>query len=162
MFRLIFILFVLCTLNYATAQVACTYASKPPPSEAAQETMMYGIIETQPQLLTRLTSIDDSLPNLNQTGQHLLHFIYRNLRYPPLARDCCISGTVVVSFTIGTDGFIAPNSIRCPRDIGGGCGDEGLRLVQLMIDLGFRWIPATQAGKIVPVQFNLPIKFKLQ
>ena len=43
------------------------------------------------------------------------------------------------------------------RDIGGGCGDEALRVVKSMP----KWKPGTQRGNPVRVQFNLPIVFDL-
>jgi protein TonB len=43
------------------------------------------------------------------------------------------------------------------RDIGGGCGEEAVRVVKMMP----KWIPGKQKGKPVRTQFNLPVKFKL-
>ncbi|MBI5914218.1 MAG: energy transducer TonB [Bacteroidetes bacterium] len=43
------------------------------------------------------------------------------------------------------------------RDIGCGCGEEALRVVKAMPN----WEPGTQRGRPVRVQFNLPIKFKI-
>ena len=47
--------------------------------------------------------------------------------------------------------------IEVVRSIGGGCDEESLKVVQNMP----KWIPGKQRGKNVNVQFNLPIKFKL-
>lgn len=163
MLRSLLSLFLLFMMGSAAAQVACTYATKPPPPpEKAQAVEMYGVTETQPLLLTRGANYADSLTYLNSSQQNLLRFVYSNLRYPPQAHDASVGGTVVVCFTIGTDGLIDPASIRCVRDIGAGCGKEAERIVQLMVDLGFRWVPATQRGRVVPVQFNLPLKFRLE
>jgi protein TonB len=43
------------------------------------------------------------------------------------------------------------------RDIGAGCGEEALRIVNMMPE----WIPGRQRGKAVRVQFNLPVRFDL-
>ncbi len=48
------------------------------------------------------------------------------------------------------------------RDIGAGCGDEALRVVKLMDSMGQKWTPDKQRGRPVRVQFNLPVKFKLE
>jgi protein TonB len=48
------------------------------------------------------------------------------------------------------------------RDIGGGCGEEALRIVTLMNSMPERWTPGKQRGRPVRVMFTLPIRFKLQ
>jgi protein TonB len=44
------------------------------------------------------------------------------------------------------------------RGIGGGCDEEGVRVVSSMP----KWTPGKQRGKAVRVQYNLPIKFALE
>jgi protein TonB len=44
------------------------------------------------------------------------------------------------------------------RGIGYSCDEEALRVVKGMP----KWIPGTQNGKAVRVQFNMPVKFKLE
>lgn len=85
----------------------------------------------------------------------LLSFLGSNLRYPSIARENGIEGTVVVQFIIETDGRIA--DAKVVRDIGAGCGEEALRVVKAMPD----WIPGKQRGREVRVQFNLPVRFQL-
>lgn len=90
----------------------------------------------------------------------LLEFIYKNIKYPPIARENGIEGTVVVSFVVEKNGKIADAKVL--RDIGGSCGQEALRIVNLMNQQNQIWRPGMQRGVPVRVQFNLPIKFKLQ
>ena len=85
----------------------------------------------------------------------MLQFLYQNLKYPPEARDNGIEGIVVIRYIIDKDGTILEPEVI--RDIGGGTGQEGLRVVKLMP----KWNPGMQEGKAVMVYFNLPIKFKL-
>lgn len=84
----------------------------------------------------------------------LLAFVQRNIRYPEVALKNKIEGKVYVTFTVETDGSIT--NIKVLRDIGGGCGQEAVRVVSMMP----KWKPGTQRGKPVRVQFNLPIVFK--
>ncbi len=91
----------------------------------------------------------------NCADHKMLEFIYNSIRYPATAREAGIEGTVVISFIIEQDGKISEPKIV--RDIGGGCADEALRVVNLMPD----WIPGRQKGEVVRVQFNLPVRFKL-
>ena len=90
----------------------------------------------------------------------MLEFIYANVRYPSIARENGIEGTVVVQFVVDVDGSIS--DVTLARDIGAKCGEEGVRIVNLMNDMPERWSPGKQRGRAVPVMFTLPIKFKLE
>lgn len=92
--------------------------------------------------------------------EKLLSFIYSHIQYPALASKNGIEGTAVVTFIIEKDGSV--QSAKVLRDIGGGCGQEALRVIELMVVNELRWTPGKQQGKPVRVQFNLPVKFKLQ
>ena len=83
-------------------------------------------------------------------------FIQDNLQYPRLALENAIEGKVYVTFVVEEDGSIT--NPRILRDIGGGCGREALRVVNLMP----KWKPGEQQpGKPVRVQYNLPVNFVL-
>ena len=87
-------------------------------------------------------------------GLEALHkFIEDNMQYPQLAAENCIGGRVYVQFEVDTDGTILNPRIR--RDVGGGCGEEALRIVRLMP----KWKPGRLYGKAVKRTFNLPIFF---
>ncbi|MCB9271006.1 MAG: TonB family protein [Lewinellaceae bacterium] len=91
--------------------------------------------------------------------QKLLQYIYQNIRYPQAARDAGIQGMVVVQFVVEKDGSLS--HIETIRDVGGGTGEEGLRIVQKMNDDGLRWDAGKQRGAPVRVEYKLPIRFKL-
>ncbi len=91
--------------------------------------------------------------------QALLAFIYGHIQYPAMASKNGIEGTTVVSFIVETDGSV--QSAKVVREIGGGCGQEALRVIELMNAKGLRWIAGRQLGRPVRVQFNLPVKFRL-
>lgn len=90
----------------------------------------------------------------------LLQYIYTNVAYPPEARSNGIQGQAIISFIINQDGTISDAKIV--KDPGAGLGQEALRVVILMSDLSDRWVPGRENGKAVRVQYNLPIKFKLE
>ncbi|MEM9526684.1 MAG: energy transducer TonB, partial [Bacteroidota bacterium] len=94
------------------------------------------------------------------SDKNLLEFIYSNIEYPSNARDLGVEGMVVISFDVHVDGTV--HNPRIARDLGGGCGEEALRVIQLMIDKNMRWTPASAREKPVQVQFNMPVKFKLE
>lgn len=89
----------------------------------------------------------------------LLKFLYQNLNYPALARESCVEGTVVIQFAVETDGSIT--GAKVVRNIGAQCGEEALRVVNLMNQQGLKWVPGRQRGRAVRVQFNLPVRFRI-
>ena len=86
----------------------------------------------------------------------MLKFIYANIKYPAIARENGVEGTCVIRFVVDKQGNITIPEVV--RDIGAGCGAEALRVVNMMP----KWNPGKQRGRPVKVQFNLPVKFKLQ
>ncbi|MBK8505536.1 MAG: energy transducer TonB [Saprospiraceae bacterium] len=96
----------------------------------------------------------------NCSDKKLLHFLYRHLKYPVLARENSIDGTCVIRFLVTKEGTVQRASVI--RDIGGGCGEEALRVVNLMQEMADKWTPGRQNGQPVTVQFNLPVQFRLE
>ena len=86
----------------------------------------------------------------------LYKYSAQNIKYPQLARENNITGKVYITFVVERDGSIANPKVL--RDIGGGCGQEAIRVVKSMP----KWTPGKQRGKSVRVQFNLPVNFSLQ
>lgn len=89
----------------------------------------------------------------------MLEYVYSNLKYPEAARKAGLEGRVVGQFVVEGDGSIA--SVRIVRDIGHGCGDEVVRVLESMNTLGEKWTPGRQRGKAVRVQYTIPVSFKL-
>lgn len=85
-----------------------------------------------------------------------IKFLQDNIKYPQMARESGIQGTVYVTFVVERDGAVT--DVKVQRGIGGGCDEEAIRVVKAMP----RWKPGKQRGKSVRVQFNMPIKFTLQ
>ena len=131
----------------------------PPPPPALEVKEIFKVVEEMP----RFPGCED-LPTMDEkkacSQQKMLEFIYANIRYPAIARDNNISGTAVVRFVVTETGKIEGGEIL--RDIGGDCGQEALRVVNLMNDLPERWTPGKQRGRKVSVYFNLPVKFILK
>ncbi len=109
-----------------------------------------------PLIMPRFPGCEDLSLSLNErkkcADEKMLHFIQSNLTLP---RDFCGEGMVVVRFTVEVDGSIT--DLKVVRDIGGGCGEEALRVVKMMPN----WVPGEERGKIVRTMMHLPFKFKL-
>jgi len=84
-----------------------------------------------------------------------MKFLQDNIKYPQMARESGIQGTVYVTFVVERNGNVS--DVKILRGIGGGCDEEAVRVVQNMP----KWEPGKQRGKPVRVQFNMPIKFTL-
>lgn len=130
-----------------------------------------------PQAGSNGTSIDTFLPNIGDENKYeepaiqimveempqfpggekaLFSFLKKNLKYPRLALDNQITGTVVIQFVVSATGKISKAQIV--KSIGYGCDEEALKIVSAMPD----WTPGKQGGKPVHVQLNLPIRFMLK
>jgi TonB family protein len=108
---------------------------KPPENE------VFAVVETQP-----------AYPGGDEA---MFNYLVNNIKYPEEARIKGIQGRVFITFIVETDGSVS--NVKVLRGIGGGCDEEGVRVVSLMP----KWIPGKQKGKAVRVQYNLPIKFAL-
>ena len=88
--------------------------------------------------------------------KELLKFLSENIKYPPLARENNIQGTVALTFVVGKDGSV--KDVQIVKDIGGGCGKEAVRVVESMP----KWNPGEANGHPVKVRFTLPVRFRLE
>lgn len=78
------------------------------------------------------------------------------LVYPASAQNSNIQGKVVVGFVIDTLGHTSKHHLV--QRIGGGCDEEALRIARTLPE---QWIPARVGGRAVPVEYELPLNFKL-
>jgi protein TonB len=97
------------------------------------------------------------MPSFPGGDAALARFLQENIRYPALAAENGISGTVMVQFVVDYEGNIKDVRIAGSAR-GGGLENEALRVVKLMP----KWKPGRQNGQAVSVQFNLPVSFRLE
>jgi protein TonB len=125
----------------------------PPPPPAVKE--IFKVVEEMPRFMGCENVDGDIKAKKACSDRKMLEFIYQNIKYPKIARENGVEGMVVIRFVVETDGSISSPEIV--RDIGAGCGEEALRIVNMMPE----WIPGRQRGTPVRVQFNLPVRFDL-
>ena len=65
----------------------------------------------------------------------MLQYIYKNLKYPAIAREKGAEGMAVLQFVVTETGKI--DDVKIVRDIGAGCGDAGKKVVLAMNNLAF-------------------------
>jgi TonB family protein len=100
-------------------------------------------------------TVVQEMPSFLGGDEGRIKFITENIVYPLQAKEKNIQGTVYTTFIVETDGSLT--DIRIFKGIGGGCDEECIRIIKLMP----KWIPGKQNGKVVRVQYYLPIKFTL-
>ena len=54
----------------------------------------------------------------------MLRFLAKNIKYPKIAKENGVEGTVVIQFVVGKSGKIKRAKVL--RDPGAGCGNEAL------------------------------------
>jgi protein TonB len=101
-------------------------------------------------------TVVEEMPAFPGGDRGLVAYLAENIKYPPVAIEAGVTGTVFITFVIGKDGKV--ENVKVLRGIGGGCDDEAVRVVSNMP----AWLPGKQRGQPVMVQFNLPIKFSLE
>lgn len=88
--------------------------------------------------------------------KELIKQVHRNIRYPQIAQRGGIEGRVILGFMIEENGQLSEFQIM--RDIGGGCGEEALRVMK---DLPQIWIPGRRQNVPMRMSYILPVRFEL-
>lgn len=97
----------------------------------------------------------ERMPSFPEGQAALLRYLAQNLEYPRIAKENGVYGMVVVQMIVERDGSLS--NVRAIKGIGAGCDEEAERVVRSMP----KWTPGFQNGEPVRVQFNLPIRYKL-
>jgi len=128
--------------------------------EADQETVVEDFVpmveEEEAVEEMEIFTVVESMPSFPGGDAARMKYLQENIKYPQMARESGIQGTVYVTFVVETNGEVT--DIRILRGIGGGCDEEAIRVIEQMP----KWNAGMQRGKPVRVQFNMPIKFTLQ
>ncbi len=114
------------------------------------------VIEPEVKKEPEIFTVVEQMPTFPGGDAEMIKYLSNNIKYPSIARDNGIEGTVVLEFIVDENGKIS--EIKVKRDIGGGCGAEAIRVVNQMP----QWKPGKQNGRPVKVRFNLPVRFKLE
>ena len=124
--------------------------------KAAENFTPVQVVEEVAEVEEEIFTVVENDPEFPGGMEALYKYLAESIKYPQAARENDITGIVYVTFVVEKDGSIANPKIL--RDIGGGCGNEAIRVVKAMP----KWTPGKQRGKPVRVQFNLPVRFSLR
>lgn len=139
-------------INYESKESSASLVISEKPDESNK---VYITVENMP-YLSYCENVNIESERRLCTQENLLNYIRKHLKYPTIAREIGIQGVVVVSFVIDKSGLARDFTIL--RDIGGGCGQEAVRILGKAGD----WSPGVQNNKPVHVKYTVPIKFSLQ
>ncbi len=100
-------------------------------------TNAYSIVEKMPQIIGGISEL------------------YESIEYPKEARDRNIEGKVFVQFIVDVNGNVTEPKVL--KDIGFGCGDAAIAAIR-----SIKFTPGMQDGVEVPVNYTLPVMFRLK
>lgn len=90
----------------------------------------------------------------NQCTQlEIIKYVSKNTKYPPIAKDAGIQGTVYVYFVVDKSGDVTDSKVLRPVDPR--LDAEALRVINTLP----KFEPGKQRGKSVSVQYTIPVKF---
>jgi len=117
--------------------------SAPVKEETVEEEEIFFVAEDMP------------LFNGKEASLGFREYVGKNLKYPDVAAENGIQGTVYVQFVVEPSGAIS--NVKVLRGVDPALDKEAIRIVQSSP----KWTPGKQRGKAVRVSFTFPIKFQL-
>jgi TonB family protein len=99
--------------------------------------------------------IAEAAPAYNGGEKAMKKFLQNNIKYPSKAKDDGVQGTVFVRFVVEKDGIV--DDVVVSKGVHPLLDAEAKRVVSVMP----KWTPGKQNGKVVAVQYTLPVRFQL-
>ncbi len=110
------------------------------------------VIEEKDEVFT----VVEQMPGYPGGDEALLKYIKENVKYPAIARENEVQGTVYISYVVDKTGAVT--NVRVGRgNVGGGCEEEAVRVIKTLP----RYTPGKQNGRPASVSFMVPVKFRL-
>jgi len=97
----------------------------------------------------------EQMPQFPGGDKEMMNYLSNNMKYPTIAQEQGIQGTVVIRFVVGKTGKI--RDIAVVRSLEPSCDKEAIRVIKSMP----QWISGRQNGKPVNVYYTLPVRFRL-
>ncbi|HEX5652558.1 MAG TPA: energy transducer TonB [Chitinophagaceae bacterium] len=118
-------------------------------SNAQADTTIYGWVDSATYRETQITAVcagGEKTWNL---------YLAKKLNYPKAARKQGIQGTVIIDFTISTEGMVS--DVKVFKSVEKSLDDEAIRLIE-----NCRWIPAIQNGRTVNFRKRQEVEFRIE
>ncbi|MGD1844328.1 MAG: energy transducer TonB [Salibacteraceae bacterium] len=98
----------------------------------------------------------EEMPQYPGGEKALYAFLAKHLKYPAIAREAGIQGTVFIQFIIDKDGNVTKVTTARGKNVY--LDKEAERVVKMFP----KWSPGKQRNNPVPVGIRIPVKFKLK
>ena len=98
----------------------------------------------------------EEMPQFPGGSSALFEYLAKNIKYPVVAEEHGVQGSVVVSIVVERDGSIT--DVKVVKSVDPSLDKEALRVVKSMPN----WIPGKLNGNLVRVKYTVPITFRLQ
>lgn len=115
---------------------------------------LYKMVDEMP-LFSNCETAADVLKRSECSKKKAAAYVEQRLNYPKIAKDNGVKGIVIIRFIVEIDGSLS--NAKIVQDIGAGCGQEVLRVMQNMP----KWVPPQRRGKAVRAEVELPVQFEL-
>lgn len=97
----------------------------------------------------------EEMPEFPGGKDSLDAYLQREIKYPQVAKENAITGTVLVEFVVERDGRLTNGKVKI--SLFPDCDEEALRVIMSMP----RWKPAINLGKPVRCFYQVPVSFRL-
>lgn len=101
-------------------------------------------------------TIVEKMPEFPGGNESMTSWIVKNVKYPVAAIREKITGKVIVNFIVSSTGKV--RNVKVIRSVHPLLDAEAVRVISSMPD----WIPGSQTGKAVDVEYYLPVDFNLE
>ena len=101
---------------------------------------------------------EDEWPKPTIGKEAWLMRMYREMRYPAVAREASVQGTVVLEVDVKRSGHV--QNVTVVQSVSPEVDAEAIRAFLYSIDGGYE--PFYYAEAILPFKFEVPVRFKLQ
>ncbi|WP_149867003.1 energy transducer TonB [Solirubrum puertoriconensis] len=132
--------------------LACTASAQTTPAASAKQPTVLRPRHMQAQARPAANR-PDVAPQFPGGQKALGQFVQEQVQYPEAARSKQLSGHVLTTFVVATDGKLTQPKVV--QGLSPECDAEALRVLSLMP----AWKPATRKGQPVAVQVQVPIPF---
>jgi periplasmic protein TonB len=98
--------------------------------------------DTTKRAVTKIYTIVDEMPQFPGGEAALYRYLKEEVKYPPLAMEAGVSGTVYTTFVVQEDGSLKDHRIL--RGVSGQLDAEAMRVITSMP----RWTPGKYGGQV--------------
>lgn len=103
----------------------------------------------------KVFEVVEKMPSFPGGPGAMYDFMAKNIKYPEVAVECVIQGSVIVTFIVKKDGSLS--DVRVAKSVDPSLDKEAVRIIKSMP----KWIPGIEKGQYVNVKFTLPVTFRL-